>query len=296
MNILTFDVEDWFHILEHASTRDSEDWAQYASRFEPVLDRILALLSEHRLKATFFCLGWIAKKHPSAIRRIHAQGHEIGTHSYAHQLAYEQSPEGFVDDFKRALHVLEETVGEKVRAYRAPGFSLTPANPWVFEVLVEHGVDVDCSVFPAPRAHGGFPAFGSAEPVVIVTRSGEIKEFPINVGRFLGARFVFSGGGYFRLFPYSMIRSLMRRSHYVMTYFHPRDFDPGQPLVAGLSPLRVFKSYHGLGGAEAKLERLISDFEFIDLRTAVARTDWSQARRVVLPAISLPPRIVDAKA
>ena len=102
MNILTFDIEDWFHVLDNASTRGISDWENYSSRFEPVVDRLLALLEERDLKATFFCLGWVAEHHPRVIRKIHGQGHEIGTHSYAHQLAYEQTPEQFTQDFKRS--------------------------------------------------------------------------------------------------------------------------------------------------------------------------------------------------
>lgn len=276
MNILTFDVEDWFHILDNASTRDISDWESYSSRFEPVVDRLLTILEERNLKATFFCLGWIAERYPHVIRRIHSLGHEIGTHSYAHQLAYEQTPEQFTQDFKRSLAVLEDATGEKVRAYRAPGFSLTSENRWVFEKLVEHGIEVDCSVFPAGRAHGGFAEFGSGGPVLVGTRYGQLKEFPINVWELFSLKLVFSGGGYFRLLPYSVIRELVRRSPYVMTYFHPRDFDAGQPLVPGLNVIRRFKSYYGLSTAEGKLKRLLDDFEFIDLRTAVNLVDWNR--------------------
>jgi len=109
MNILTFDIEDWFHVLDNAQTRRVDDWAHYPSRFEPVVDRILAILEERNLKVTFFCLGWMAEHHPHVIRNIHSQSHEIGTHSYAHQLAYEQTPKQFTEDLKRSLAILENT-------------------------------------------------------------------------------------------------------------------------------------------------------------------------------------------
>jgi peptidoglycan-N-acetylglucosamine deacetylase len=282
MHILTFDIEDWFHILDHAATRGIADWANYPTRFEPVVDRILGILDERGLKATFFCLGWMAERHPQVIRRIHGLGHEIGSHSYAHQLAYEQTPEQFARDFERSLGVLADATGEQVRSYRAPGFSLTDKNRWVLDELAGHGIAVDCSVFPAARAHGGFAEFGACAPAVIETDAGPLKEFPINVWEALGLKLVFSGGGYFRLLPYPLIRALARRSPYLMTYFHPRDFDPDQPVVPGLNALRRFKSYYGLGGAEAKLKRFLDDFDFIDLRTAVARVDWDQARRIKL--------------
>lgn len=280
MKILTFDIEDWFHILDNASTRDICEWANYSSRFEPVVDRLLTIVEDRKLKATFFCLGWMAEQHPHVIRRIYSLGHEIGTHSYAHQLAYEQTPQQFTQDLKRSLGILEDVTGEKVRAYRAPGFSLTSSNRWVFEILVEHGIEVDSSVFPAERAHGGFAEFGSGGPVLVDTCSGQLKEFPINVFDLFGLKMVFSGGGYFRLLPYHFIRQLSSRTDYLMTYFHPRDFDPGQPLIPGLGLIRRFKSYYGLGSAENKLKQLLDDFEFIDLRTAVTRINWSQMARL----------------
>ena len=99
----------------------------------------------------------------------------------------------------------------------------------------------------------------------------------MNTRRVLGREIVFSGGGYFRLFPYSLLRKWTERSPYLMTYFHPRDFDPDQPVLRGLSPIRRFKSYYGLGTAESKLRRLLGEFEFTDLQGAVARIDWGAA-------------------
>lgn len=280
MNILTIDVEEWFHILDNDSTRSLDSWSRYEERIHRNADRVLGLLDEKNQKATFFCLGWVAEKYPDVIRKIHEAGHEIGSHSFAHQLAYEQTPEKFRDDFVRAIRALEDITGERVRAYRAPGFSLKNQNKWVFDVLLEQGIEIDCSIFPAPRAHGGFENFGAAEPVWIERNGSRLKEFPINVVNFLGQRFVFSGGGYFRLLPYGVLKRFMEKSPYVMTYFHPRDFDPEQPLIRELPLHRRFKSYYGLNGAYRKLQRLINDYRFIDVATADSNTDWARARRV----------------
>ena len=104
-----------------------------------------------------------------------------------------------------------------------------------------------------------------------------MKELPLNTRSILGNKVVFSGGGYFRLFPYWLLKKLFSDSEYVMTYFHPRDFDTSQPLIPNLSALRRFKSYVGLKGAEAKLVRLLNDFQFVDVRTAVSQVDWDTA-------------------
>lgn len=282
MNILTFDVEEWFHILDNDSTRSEKEWSKFEYRLEANLDRIFSLLDEHNQKATFFCLGWVAEEFPQLIRRIHESGYEIASHSYRHQLAYEQSHHEFRHDLENSINSLEDITGSKVRSYRAPGFSLKNSNSWVFDILIECGIEIDCSVFPAKRAHGGFEQFGHAEPSIVRRNDHQIKEFPINVYTLSGNSLVFSGGGYFRVLPYWVIKGMMRHSSYVMTYFHPRDFDPGQPMIKDLSSMRKFKSYYGLGNAFRKLERLITDFEFLDLQEADSRVDWHKAKIVAV--------------
>ena len=151
MNILTFDFEDWFHILDNESTKDPKHWETFPYRVEANTDRILEALSRHGLKAVFFCLGWMAERHADVVKRIDALGHEIGSHSYAHQLIYEQSPEAFTQDLQRSVSILEDLTSKKVRSYRAPGFSLTKDTPWVFEALCAAGIESDFSVFPLER-------------------------------------------------------------------------------------------------------------------------------------------------
>lgn len=277
MNILTFDIEEWFHILDNDSTRTEQEWAGYERRLEKNVNRIVELLDKRKLKATFFCLGWVAREYPWVVRNIVGQGHEIACHSDRHQLVYEQSRHEFVEDLRRSIRSIEDVTGSKVISYRAPGFSIGEENTWAFEEIVANGIEVDCSVFPAKRAHGGFASYGLAKPSWIEVEGMRLKEFPINLFSFGGHPVIFSGGGYFRLIPYRGIRWLMHRSDYVMTYFHPRDFDVSQPVIKELGLARKFKSYYGLNGAFSKLERLVSDYEFIDLATAVASYDWARA-------------------
>ena len=155
-------------------------------------------------------------------------------------------------------------------------------NKWVFEELIKNGIEMDCSVFPAKRAHGGFEEFGYAEPAFIEMDGSKIKEFPINTYSILGKNIIFSGGGYFRLIPYPLIKHFMNNSTYVMTYLHPRDFDPEQPMIEGLSSFRKFKSYVGLKGSSRKLDSLIEDYSFIDLMEADESIDWSSAKVINL--------------
>jgi polysaccharide deacetylase family protein (PEP-CTERM system associated) len=282
MNILTFDIEEWFHLLDHPGTRNEADWAKFPVRIHENMDRILEMLAQNQQSATFFCLGWVARKYPEVIRQISDAGHEIATHSDLHQLAYQQNRSQFSEDLSRSIQSLESLIGKKIRAYRAPGFSLKEENKWVFDELLKNGIEIDCSIFPAKRAHGGFENFGQQEPCWVEMNGVRLKEFPINVSYVGKFPLIFSGGGYFRLFPNFVLDQLWKNQSYVMTYFHPRDFDPGQPMMEDLSWIRKFKSYYGLASAMDKLSFLIKKYPFVDLATAEKEIDWEKARVVRL--------------
>ncbi|MDA9326040.1 polysaccharide deacetylase family protein [Flavobacteriaceae bacterium] len=280
MNILTFDIEEWFHILDNKSTKSVKSWANYEYRLDSNMDKIFELLDRNNQKATFFCLGWVARKFPHIVRRIDDLGYEIGTHSDIHQLAYEQTRSAFKNDLNHSICSIENIIGKKVKCYRAPGFSLTKKNLWVFEELLKQGIEVDCSVFPANRSHGGLPSYNYSKPSLLNIDGFELKEFPINLFDFFNTNIIFSGGGYFRLLPYSIIKTMMKQSDYVMTYFHPRDFDPQQPIINDLSLIRKFKSYVGLNSSLGKLENLIKDFDFVDLSQADDNIDWNNVKKI----------------
>ncbi|MFH1120034.1 MAG: polysaccharide deacetylase family protein [Bacteroidota bacterium] len=277
MNILTFDIEEWFHLLELPATGNPELWSSFERRLEANSDRLLSLLDEMNVKATCFVLGWVAKEYPDVIRRWADAGHELGIHSYDHSLVFMQTRRSFSEDIKRACDLVGNISGKPVTMFRAPGFSIVESTLWAFEELVEQGITADSSVFPASRAHGGFPSFPTDQPCIIDVRGTKLYEFPLNASKLFGARTIFSGGGYFRLMPYPIIRRLNRNSNYVMTYFHPRDFDPGQKVLPGMSPYRIFKSYYGLGGSFDKLKHWLKEFEFTDMSTAINRINWDEA-------------------
>ena len=275
MHVLSFDIEEWFHLLEHDAVRHETSWSEFERKLPRMLDRILRLLDETGAKATFFCLGWVAREYPEEVIRIAAAGHEIASHSDLHTLIFEQTRDEFREELRRSKDSLEQVIGRKIRAFRAPGFSLIPSCAWAFDALAEAGFEVDCSIFPARRAHGGFPSFGAAQPLRIETASGFLKEFPMNTAKIAGRPLIFSGGGYFRLLPLPLLRQLWRRSSYTMTYFHPRDFEPDQPYLPGLGAVRRFKSYYGLSRAEAKLRAILREFPFESVESAEKRVDWA---------------------
>jgi polysaccharide deacetylase family protein (PEP-CTERM system associated) len=280
MNILTFDVEEWFHILDHEATRSKAQWAGFEGRIQGNLDRLLCLLQDKEQKATLFCLGWVARQYPQVVKQIDSLGYQIGTHSDMHQLVYMQKRDDFKRDLERSIKTLEDLTGKRVTVYRAPGFSITRHTPWAFDTLADCGIEIDCSIFPSSRAHGGYKEFPFHRPCFIEREGIRIKEFPASYYRVLGRKVVFSGGGYFRITPYSLIRHMMRRSDYIMVYLHCRDFDRGQAIIGDLSLLRRFKSYVGIKGAFRKLKAMLSDFPFVDLRTADSLIDWDSARTI----------------
>lgn len=275
MNILTFDLEEWY--IYELYPKGGRNY--YGPVIENYLKQILEVLEANKIRATFFCLGIIARNDPKIIKSIAEKGHQIGCHSDKHVVLRQHNPASFSKETKIAKDSLEQLIGEKVTAYRAPAFSITEKSRWAFEVLSELGFKEDCSIFPANRSFGGFPSYKNNEPSVIETPSGSIKEFPVSFKEFMGQRLMFSGGGYFRLIPYPLIKQMMKGSPYNMAYFHIRDLDSKQKKVISS---RYFFSYYGIKGAFAKFEKFINDFNFISVDQAVEKVNWEKARSIVL--------------
>lgn len=239
------------------------------------------LLEERDIHATFFVLGEVAKRNPDVIRRIDAGKHHIGCHSYSHKFLNDMSFEEVEEDTRVAIETIENVIGRKVDAYRAPAFSITEKNSWILSVLLENGIKYDCSIFPATRSYGGFPSYKTKVPSIIEVKGEMIKEFPIAPVQIFGHEIVYSGGGYFRLFPYMKIKSFVEQNDYVMTYFHIKDFDYAQKKTyrsfEGESALsRYIKKYYGLKNCFPKFCRLVSQFDFVSVEQADKLLDWNQ--------------------
>ncbi len=275
MNILTIDVEEWFQLCEDCYSNGQ--WKNYEVRIYENVERIFRLLEDTNTKATFFVVGWIAKEYPDLVRRI-SEKYEIGSHTLNHELVWLQNRGEFKEDVSSSIKLLEDISGKSVKYFRAPGFSIRESEGWAFEILKECGIEIDCSVFPAHHAHGGIPNYGDIKPSIISYNGIEIKELPISIKNISGKNIIFSGGGYFRLFPYWLIKSWTKETDdYLISYIHPRDLDYGQPMIKDLSAIRKFKSYYGLKGAEYKLRRWLTDFEFVDIDTSNKFIDWSSS-------------------
>lgn len=220
MNILSFDIEEWSLEKDYFGGH-KEKYAE----FDRLLDHILELLNTHNIKATFFCLGKIAIDFPYVVKKIKAEGHEIGSHSFAHKWINKMSPAEFREDTRQAVNAIEELIGKKVKSFRAPAFSIGESNKWAFEILHEFGIENDASIFPGVRDFGGFSNFTEQTPCIIEYKGIKINEFPIPLYSLplLHKQIAYSGGGYFRFMPLSFVFKQIRKSEYNMCYFHIED-------------------------------------------------------------------------
>jgi polysaccharide deacetylase family protein (PEP-CTERM system associated) len=261
-SIFSIDVEDWFNLSGTGLEPPPSEWDRLESRVERNFGGLLELLAEGGGTATCFVVGYFAKRFPHLVREAVAAGHEIASHSYFHRLVYELSPAEFYQDALTTRKLLEDISGSAVRGFRAPAFSVTERTPWFFDKLIEAGYQYDSSVFPAPHQTGGLPT-ARLEPYCVRTPAGTLAEFPITAVRVFGRPMCFFGGGYLRLFPYPLIRTMGRRAlsegRPVVFYIHPREIDPDQPRMP-LSRRRKFTCYVNLRSTRPKIRRILRDF------------------------------------
>lgn len=272
LNALTIDVEEHFqvHAFERLIGRDA--WERYPSRVVPNTRRIVRLLAERQVRATFFVLGWVAERHPELVREIAAAGHEIGTHGYWHELIYRQTPAEFAEDLRRSLAAIERAApGVRLLGYRAPAFSITRKSLWALDVLRECGLRYDSSIFPL-AAHDRY-GIGDADRFASQLRPG-LWELPASTVRVAGRNLPVAGGGYFRLYPLWLTRQAIRRinaeGQHAVIYLHPWEFDPEQPRVPGAPALARFRHYVNIGKTERRLGALLGEFAFGSMSDAFA--------------------------
>ena len=265
-NVLSIDVEEYFHAQEIQPVVDSGRWSSLPSRVEAQTNLILDLLADHKVSATFFVLGWVADRYPCLVRRIAEEGHQVGCHSYAHRLIYELSPKQFRADTEKAVYAIQRACGKTPLVYRAPSYSITSKSLWALDILAEHGFTHDSSIYPIYHDRYGIPG-SERHPYVIETAAGPIREIPIATVRLSSNRIAPVGGGaYLRLLPYRYTAAGIRRINVrerqpACVYFHPWELDSHQPRLAeGL--LSRLRTYGGLMGMRQKVERLLDGFRF----------------------------------
>lgn len=271
-NALSVDIEDWFQVGAFENTISRDAWDSLEHRVESNTDAVMALFGESGVKATFFTLGWVAKRYPALIRRIAEAGHEVASHGLDHKRVFTMSAAEFADDIDTARKLLEDASGTQVTGYRAPSFSIDPRTPWAHAVLAEKGYTYSSSVAPIQHDHYGWPDAprGAYRPV----DGADLIEMPVTVANFFG-REIATGGGFFRLLPGKVtadaVRLANRGDRPAVFYFHPWDMDPGQPRVAG-APLRSrLRHYPRLGAMAGKLKTLIGNHQWGRMDAIAAR-------------------------
>ncbi len=310
-NALTIDVEDYFQVHAFSSVINPADWDNYESRVEGNTYRILEILSNpavsngssNSIKATFFILGWIAERYPGLVKEIAGQGHEIASHGYRHELVTNQGPDEFRADIAKTKKILEDITGEDVVGYRASTYSITKKTLWALRVLTEEGYRYDSSIFPVHHDVYGFPE--APRFPFKVSLNGEVQtvrsfaaansfarsnisngpndsnilwEFPISTVRFFGQNLPVAGGGYFRLFPYWLVKRLLGHINRTeqrpfIFYLHPWELDPDQPRIDNASLKSRLRHYLNLDKVENRFRRLLSNFNFIPIRDMMDKKD-----------------------
>lgn len=266
INAMTVDVEDYFHVSALAEVIRRDDWHRMEYRAEQSTQRLLDLFAKQGISATFFVLGWVAKRSPDLIRRIHAAGHEVACHGLTHELVYRQTPEVFRQETRESKALLEDLIGAPVLGYRAASYSITARSLWAIDILCELGFRYDSSIFPIAHDRYGIPGAPTRPGLMYAKNGASIVEFPLSTAQLLGRRVPVAGGGYFRLLPYWFtrwgLRSINERDQQpFIFYLHPWEIDADQPRFKA-SALSRFRHYTNLKACEARLTRLIQEFKF----------------------------------
>jgi polysaccharide deacetylase family protein (PEP-CTERM system associated) len=272
-NVMSIDVEDYFHVAALASAIEPRHWDSMEYRAEASTDRLLQLFADRGVRATFFVLGWVAKRSPHLVKAIQRAGHEVASHGMSHQLIYKQTPEEFAQETRDAKALLEDQLGAPVLGYRAATYSITRRSMWALDIIHDLGFQYDSSIFPIRHDLYGVPDAPLAPGYVQTPRGRQMVEFPISTVELMGSRLPIAGGGYFRLFPYWLTRTGLRRvnakhARPFVFYLHPWEVDPDQPVVE--VPWRSrFRHYNNLSRTEGRLKRLLSDFKFTTMQAAL---------------------------
>jgi len=267
-HVLSFDVEEYFHVEAAAARVKRHEWESWPRRLAPVVDRLLEMLAEHRTSATFFVLGWVARQDRGLVRGIAAAGHEIASHGMEHRMIGRLTPDEFRRDLRESRDLLADLAGRPVVGYRAPTFSITHRTAWALDVLAEEGFQYDSSVFPIRHDRYGVPDAPTSAHMAVGPGGRRLLELPPLTLRLAGMNWPVGGGGYLRLLPVWVVSRALeawqRQGRQGMIYLHPWELDPGQPVLP-MDRLSRWRHRNGLAATESKLRRLLGRFRFTDV-------------------------------
>ncbi len=268
LNAISVDVEDWLQ-----STIDPT--LPLTDRFPHSTRAVLEAFGAHGVKGTFFILGLAAEKAPDLVREIQQAGHEIQSHGYGHRLVHTITPEEFREDLRRSKKLLEDITGQPITGYRAPAFTITLRNLWALDALVECGYTYDSSIFPLKTSRYGIEGAPWFPHRLKTPGGGELLELPVASCRWARRRIPIGGGGYFRLFPYAVLRrgfrQINRAGHPLVIYMHPYEYDPIEFKELGYPVPWKQRFHQGLGRRRFPriIDRMLSDFPFGSMQEVI---------------------------
>ena len=272
-NILTIDVEDWFHICGVEELIPEDSWPQLESRVTINTMKILEVLRQKRVKATFFVLGFVAERHPDLVKKIAREGHEIATHGYAHRRVYTMSPDMFRQDLKKAVSIISGITGYPVKGYRAPEWSIRDDSLWALNILQQEGFEYDSSMAPLPII--GNPNYATI-PYRLKLDQGHLWEFPPLVATSPLVNLPLGGGWGLRIFPYNFIRFTIRKLNNqgrpAVIFLHPREFDLDNPYIR-LPLAQKFVLDARVERTGKRLKRLLDDFHFTSVSAVLKKVN-----------------------
>jgi polysaccharide deacetylase family protein (PEP-CTERM system associated) len=280
VNVMTVDVEDYFHVSAFDNVVSRAGWDTFESRVSRNTEQLLERFAEANVRSTFFVLGWVAERFPALVRRIAEQGHEVASHGFHHQLLYMLTPKQFRDDVRAAKAAIEDVSGHAVLGFRAPSYSVIESSMWAIDVLIEEGFVYDSSIFPIHHDRYGIP--NSPRHAYMLKRPvGTLLEVPGSTIRLGGVNLPIAGGGYFRQLPYAWPKWGIGRVNRierepVVFYMHPWEIDPDQPRMRVGRATRM-RHYRGLERTGARLARLLQDFRFDSVRSVLSLAPSSAA-------------------
>jgi len=263
--LLTFDVEDWFQVENFKNYIEFSAWNSFGLRVE---NNTLALLDfldsfSFRPKATFFVLGWVARKLPGLVKEIHKRGHEVASHGFNHHLCGNLTARELIQDLEKSKKTLEDLTGAEVYGFRAPSFAI---DDKILLVIEKSGYTYDSS-FNSFSAHGRYGAIdlSCAEKLNACYKINPgFFEIPVSNMHMGSMVFPLGGGGYFRLVPFPVFRagmkSVLKKNKAFVFYAHPWEFDPGQPRVDQAPKWFKFRHYINLHRTQNKLTALLESF------------------------------------
>lgn len=264
LGAMTIDLEEYFQVSAFEGILSGQEKSALPRRAAYVTHELLDLFYDKEIKATFFILSSLAEVEKSLIRRIADEGHEIASHGIKHDRVRDLTADQFYQDITISKHTLEDVSGKAVTGYRAPSFSIGTDTPFAYEMLIKAGYQYSSSSHPIKHDHYG----DESAPMDIHKPYPEqdFYEFPVTVLDYYGKRWPVGGGGWFRIMPFWVYKTLLSKAIHtkkpLMFYTHPWEYDPEQPRIKGLPLKTKFRHYMNLASTFEKLSQLLDQYHW----------------------------------